>query len=402
MRAVGLDTAVLEHAVRMPGRMMHDRDGSLAYQPYSKNPDDAINSVSRGELNITLLNEAEATPNVEIHFGWRCTAADLDTPAATFVHGETGGELHVEGDRLVGADGAYSAVRDAMQRTVGFDYQQSYLEHGYKELTIPPTAAGDFALEPNALHIWPRGGFMMIALPNQDASFTCTLFWPLTGRNGFDALGDDAAVSAFFEREFGDAVPHLMNLHEEYRTNPVGRLVTVRCNPWHFGEKVVLVGDAAHAIVPFYGQGINAGFEDCRIFDELLDQYDDDWSRALPAYTAARVENGNAIADLALHNFVEMRDHVGHPGFRWRKKFETLLHRVLPNGYTPLYNLVSFSNVPYADARAQAAAQDRVVRNVFIVAAIIVILVFGTALLPRPLRLDAPHVHHVLQLPQDS
>ena len=377
LRSVGLADAVLENAVRMPGRMMHARDGTLAYQPYSKSPDDAINSVSRGDLNITLLNEADATPNVEIHFGWRCQHVELDAPAATFVHSETGGELHVEGDLLVGADGAYSAVRDAMQRTVGFNYQQSYLEYGYKELTIPPTAAGDFAIEPNALHIWPRGGFMMIALPNQDCSFTCTLFWPLTGTNGFDALTDDEAVSAFFAREFGDAVPNLPNLHEEYRTNPVGRLVTVRCNPWHHGDRVVLVGDSAHAIVPFYGQGINAGFEDCRIFNELLDAHDDDWARVLPAYTEARRENGDAIADLALHNFIEMRDHVGNPGFRWRKKIETILHRVLPNGYTPLYNLVSFSNVPYADARAQAAAQDRMVRLAVIAVMALAVLCLG-------------------------
>lgn len=374
LERIGLAERVLADSVPMRGRMMHDRDGGLTYQPYSKDPDRAIRSVSRGGLNHTLLDAAEAEPSVRIRFGWRCTDADLDAPAALLVHEETGEERRVEAQVVIGADGAYSAVRGRMQRSEGFDFAQSWLEHGYKELTMPPTAAGDFALEPNALHIWPRGGFMMIALPNADRSFTCTCFWPLAGPRGFDALRDDEAVRRRFLEEFGDAVPLIPDLERDYRENPVGRLVTVRCAPWHHGDGVLLVGDAAHAIVPFYGQGMNAAFEDCRVLDELLDAHDGDWRRVLPAYSAARVEQGEAIADLALENFVEMRDHVASTRFLLKKKAEKTLHRLFPRWFEPLYDLVSFSNVPYAEARRRAARQAAVVRGVAIALAATLLL----------------------------
>lgn len=358
LERVGLAERVLENAVPMPGRMMHSETGGLTYQAYSKDPSDAINSVSRGNLNIALLDAAEAS-GAELRFGSRCVDADLEAPAALLVDESTGTESRVEGDVLIGADGAFSAVRGRMQKTDRFDYSQSYLSHGYKELRIPPAAecgvdpeAHDgFAMHPNALHIWPRGGSMMIALPNADRSFTCTLFWPFEGERSFSEVSRREDVLPFFVRHFPDAVPLLPTLVDDYMTNPIGSLATIRCGPWHVDGRVVLVGDASHAIVPFYGQGINAGFEDCRVLDEMLEAHAGDFATVFPAFSASRKPNADAIADLALDNFVEMRDRVADPAFLARKKIEHALHGIDPERYTPLYNMVSFTNTPYAEAR---------------------------------------------------
>ncbi|MHC5025004.1 MAG: FAD-dependent oxidoreductase, partial [Planctomycetota bacterium] len=311
LERVGLAETVLRDAIPMRGRMMHARDGTLTFQPYSKNPDDAINSVSRGGLNLALLEAAEKHENVRLHFDQRCESVDLDGPAARFRCGATERVLKSTPDLLIGADGAFSAVRAELQRTDRFDYSQSYLEHGYKELTIPRVDGGGFALEENALHIWPRGGFMMIALPNRDGSFTCTLFWPFTGPHGFDRLQTPEDITRCFEEQFGDAVPLMPALVEDFQRNPTSSLVTVRCHPWHVGASVVLLGDAAHAIVPFYGQGMNAAFEDCTALDECLARHPDDRGRALAEFTTLRKPNADAIADMALENFIEMRDKVG-------------------------------------------------------------------------------------------
>ncbi len=279
----------------------------------------------------------------------------------TTVDSETGERTEHRGQLLIGADGAFSVVRNRMQKSDRFDYSQHYLEHGYKELSIPPTADGEFAMEPNALHIWPRGGYMMIALPNRDRTFTCTLFWPFEGPHGFAALNSDAEILDYFNAQFGDAVPLMPTLVHDFQTNPTSSLVTVRCEPWHCGDSVVLVGDAAHAIVPFYGQGMNAGFEDCVVLDEHVGRLGADWAKLLPAYSAARKPNGDAIADLALENFIEMRDKVSSRAFRARKKMETMLHRLLPRWYMPLYNMVTFSTIPYEETRRRAARQARTV-----------------------------------------
>jgi kynurenine 3-monooxygenase len=217
-------------------------------------------------------------------------------------------------------------------------------------------------MEPNALHIWPRGEAMMIALPNADRTFTCTLFWPYTGPRGFDRLRTDTDIVRYFEREFGDAAKLMPTLVEDYQKNPVGSLCTVRCSPWHYGAGVVLIGDAAHAVVPFYGQGMNCAFEDCVVLDDCIERGDGDFSAILTEYTSRRKQNADAIADLAIANFIEMRDKVGSRAFRLRKRTEKLLHRWVPGMFTPLYNMVSFSTMPYADARRRDEAQRRIIR----------------------------------------
>lgn len=378
LRQVGLDETVLAQSIPMYGRFMHDHSGFITGQRYSRNKDDAIRSVSRGGLNMVLLDAAQAIDGVDIHFGQRCEDVDPDTSSATFIDEDTLGEHRVEADIIIGADGAFSAVRNRLQKSDRFNYSQRYLEHGYKELTIPPGADGEFAIEPNALHIWPRGGFMMIALPNLDRSFTCTCFWPFEGDNSFASMQSPDDIAAFFQREFPDAVSHMPTLVEDFQTNPTSSLMTVRCNPWHIDGRVALLGDAAHAIVPFYGQGMNAAFEDCTVLTRLLDELSDDWPATLRAFSRQRKPDADAIADLALENFIEMRDRVASGAFLLRKKVDRTLHGLLPRWYTPLYNLVSFSSVPYAEARRRGERQDRIIGGVlFFAAAFIVIIILA-------------------------
>jgi len=364
LRRAGLADAVLADAVPMRGRMMHAIDGSLSYQPYGRDETQCINSVSRGQLNITLLEAADSYESVRLFFHEKCTDVDLDSGAVTLLNTERN-ETHIErGDIVISADGAFSAVRAAMQRLSGFDYSQTYLEHGYKELVIPAGAGGGFAMEKHALHIWPRRSFMMIALPNADGSYTCTLFWPFKGERSFEAIHDKDALLRFFRREFADAVPLMPTLVDDYFTNPVGSLVTIKCSPWYYKDKVLLLGDAAHAIVPFYGQGINAGFEDVLVMGEVLDEFGEDWSRIFPEVHRRRKENVDTLADMAVANFVEMRDHTGKRLFLWRKKFEKWLNKLFPKWYLPLYTMATFTRMPYAQALARAKRQDRVVAAV--------------------------------------
>ena len=360
LRREGLDGQVLADAIAMRGRMLHDPSGTLTFQPYSANTADAINSVSRSKLNLAMLDAAAAFQNVRFRFDLRCVDVDSDAAAAEFRVEPTGETVTIEVDAIIGADGAFSAVRGAMQRTDRFDYSQTYLEHGFKELLIPPAREcgvdpdehDGFAMDPHALHIWPRGGSMMIALPNADRTFTCTIFWPFHGAHGFDAIDPDDAESVreFFTRRYPDAAAIMPTLEREYRINPVGSLVTVRCSPWQIGSRLVLVGDAAHAIVPFFGQGINAGFEDCRILVELIEQLGE-LPQAIERYAQVRTIDADAIADMALENFVEMRDTVGHEAFLYAKRIEQTLHAHMPDRVEPKYNLVSFSNIPYAQAK---------------------------------------------------
>lgn len=380
LAAAGLDAVVRERdLIPMPGRMIHGRDGSTVFQPYSHDPKDAINSVSRGGLNLTLIKAAGEQPGVTMQFGHLCVDVDLERSTVTFQRGD-GSRVTVDADLVVGADGAFSAVRGVMQRTDRFEYSQSYLAHGYKELHIPPRTAPApgvrrpdagreetaFQMEPNALHIWPRGGSMMIALPNRDGSFTCTLFWPFDGEHSFAGLRTRGEVERFFAEEYPDAVPLMPTLAADYIANPTSSLVTVRCWPWVRG-RIVLVGDAAHALVPFYGQGINCGFEDCVDLAQRLGSGADahvDLDAALDAYQRARKPNADAIADMALENFVEMRDKTGRPEFLYRKKVEQTLHAMLPERVTPQYNLVSFDTVPYLEAQQRGEELAAVIEAV--------------------------------------
>lgn len=380
LEAAGVSDSVADIkriGIPMHGRMMHARDGSTWFQPYGKEGE-YLYSVSRAGLNAALLHYAEELANVHLHFGERCANVDFETGMTTFESVDwrgadgtliqpsarpVGTMWNAPADRIIGADGAYSGVRFKMQRLDRFEYEQSYLDLGYKELTIPANADGSWKMHTNALHIWPRGRFMLIALPNADGSFTCTLFLPFdsAGANepSFADLTTPAAVHAFFAQEFPDAVPLLEQLETEFFANPTASLVTIRCAPWTVGERVALVGDAAHAIVPFYGQGINAGFEDCRIFDELLDEFHDDWSQALPAYNRTRKPNGDAIAELARLNMVEMSTLVADPRFLVRKKIEQWLHEQYPEAFVPVYSMVTFSHIPYAEALAEQERQNR-------------------------------------------
>lgn len=363
LRRIGLDEAVLAEAVRMPGRMIHGLDGQRVYQPYSADPDRAINSVSRGGLNLALLRAAEREPAIAMRFGRRCVAVDFEQGVVDLVDEASGETSREQGDLVVAADGAYSVVRSILQKTEGFDYSQAFLSHGYKELSIPPRADGAWAMEPNALHIWPRGGFMMIALPNRDRSFTCTLFLAhrssSEGEQAFDRIPVDPegrGARAFMERWFPDAVPLMPTLIADFQRNPVGAMVTVRCWPWRRG-RVALLGDAAHAIVPFYGQGANCAFEDCVAFAEELAARPKAPDAAMDVYQIRRRRNADAIADLALRNFIEMRDRTASRAFRARKRLERALSRLLPGIFVPLYDMVSFTTVPYADAVERARRQ---------------------------------------------
>ncbi len=358
---LGIADEVLRHAIPMRGRMIHDKAGGLHFSPYDRDPSKCINSIGRGALNTVVIEAAQRYPNVRVLFNHRCLDVDLDAPAAQLLNTETNEMTLARAEAIIGVDGAFSAVRRSMQRLDRFEYSQSYLAHGYKELTIPPAADGAWRMEKNALHIWPRKSFMMIALPNPDGSFTCTLFWEFDGPRSFASTKTDEEVRRFFDEEFPDAVPLMPALLSDFNENPTGSLVTVRCAPWYYGDKVALVGDAAHAVVPFYGQGMNAAFEDCVTLDECLTEFPNDRQRAFAEYHARRKANSDALADLALHNFIEMRDKTASRAFRAKKKLDHALEGLLAGIYLPLYFMVSFTRIPYAEAAHRAQRQDRIV-----------------------------------------
>jgi kynurenine 3-monooxygenase len=356
LERAGVAARVQQVAIPMRGRALHQPDGSTGFLPYGRD-DQWINSVSRGGLNGTLLDLAEEHDGVRLFFQRRCVGADLRRGVARVEH--DGAVVDVEGDAIFGADGAFSALRYEMQKLDRFQYAQDFLDYGYKELTIPPGPGGSFLLEKNALHIWPRGQFMLIALPNVDGSFTCTLFLPYDGDKSFARMTTAADARAFFAAEFGDALALMPTFDDDVARNPVGSLPTIRCRPWTHAGRFCLIGDAAHAIVPFFGQGMNAGFEDCTVLDDLLARHGDDFARALPAFEASRKPNADAIAALALENFVEMRDKVADPVFLLRKKIEAKLGALRPDRFVPKYTMVTFSSMPYAEALARGAKQDR-------------------------------------------
>lgn len=369
LEQLGIADEVLEHAIPMPGRMIHDRSGELHFSPYDRDPSKHINSIGRAALNTTVIEAALRYPNVRVFFNHRCTSVDLESPTAYLTNDVAAGvspaetqSLTVSGDTIVGVDGAFSAVRQSMQKQLpNFQYDENYLAHGYKELTIPPAPDGSWRMEKNALHIWPRRSFMMIALPNPDGSFTCTLFWEFKGPRSFESTTTDHEIRRFFEEEFPDAVPLMPRLLDDFRSNPTGSLVTIRCAPWFYKDEVALVGDAAHAVVPFYGQGMNAAFEDCVVLDQCLAAYPDNREKAFAEYYASRKENADALAGLAVANFIEMRDKTASKLFRAKKKLDHALEAALPGIYLPLYTMVTFTRMPYAKAARRASSQDAIV-----------------------------------------
>jgi kynurenine 3-monooxygenase len=357
LQQAGLWEKMQSIIVQMRGRMMHSVSGELTFQPYGKDETEVINSISRAEMNIALMNAAEEQ-GVRIHFQQRCTGFDLRSGAVHLREEETGEEQTLETDLVIGADGAASAIRTEMLKLHRFNFSQQYLDYGYKELTIPAAADGRHAMEPNALHIWPRGNYMLIALPNIDGTYGCILFLPFEGKDSFEELDSEQKVARFFHERFPDAVPLMPQLTENFFANPTGAMVTVKCSPWHVDGRALLLGDAAHAIVPFFGQGLNAGFEDCTVLLQLLDRHGPQWRQVFEEFERARKMNTDAIADLAVENFVEMRDRVADPRFLFKKKVELALEAKYPGVFVPKYAMVTFHRVPYSVAEKRGKIQD--------------------------------------------
>ncbi len=363
LKTVGLDEKVKAITIPMFGRQMHDLDGTPTYQPYGKEGQ-AINSVPRGDLNIMLLEAADAHDNVSLHFNQKLREIDFKNKRLAFEAYATKEQTTKNYQFLLGTDGAFSKVRFALQKVPGINFEQRFISHGYKEFTIE-AKNGDYQFELHeALHIWPRKDFMLIALPNHDKSFTCTLFLALEGKISFKALENYEDFKAFFKQNFADAFDKIDDFKGDFENNPTSHLVYTLANPWNYKDEVSLLGDAAHAIVPFYGQGMNAGFEDCTIFNDLLDQHGNDLAKVISLYSDHRVKDAQAICDLALYNFIEMRDKVADAEFLRTKKVEGFLHKHYPELWVPLYSLVTFSHTPYAQALEKGNKQRKIMQQV--------------------------------------
>ena len=358
LRQAGVFEQIQKIIIPMRGRMMHAVTGDLTFMPYGKDETEVINAVSRAELNIALMNAAEAH-GVPILFNRRCTGFDLRSGTVYLRTHETGPRVTIETGVVIATDGAGSAIRTAMLKLPRFNFSQQYLDYGYKELIIPAAPDGSHVFETHALHIWPRGTFMLIALPNIDGTFGCILFLPFEGETSFAALDTEAKLRTFFKAQFPDALELMPDLAKNFFANPTGAMVTIKCSPWYVDGRALLLGDAAHAIVPFFGQGMNCAFEDCTYFLELLDRLGPDWPALFAEFENSRKADTDAIADLAIENFVEMRDRVADPRFLFRKKVELELAKKYPGTFVPKYAMVTFHRTPYSVAAARGAIQDR-------------------------------------------
>jgi kynurenine 3-monooxygenase len=356
LHEAGLEKLILSNAIPMKGRMIHDTKGETNFQAYGEEGQ-YINSVSRGGLNRALIESAALEYGIDFHFNEKCIAVEPEQKKVVFENYLTGESTSVSYNLLAGADGAFSQVRQALEKTNGANTTIDKLSHGYKELTIPAGKNNSFLLEKNALHIWPREQFMLIALPNTDGSFTGTLFLPFTGENSFESIQNKGDLNRFFKTYFPDALALAGVIEEEYFSAEASFLATVHTNSWTHQDSTFLIGDAAHAIVPFYGQGMNAGFEDVRILNELLNKHQDNWEDVLKEYEKSRRPDTDAIAELAMQNFIEMRDLVAETTFVLRKKIEAAIHKRYKN-YLPLYSMVTFSDIPYSEALAKGKEYD--------------------------------------------
>lgn len=364
LEEVGLMDEIRKICIPMHGRLMHNTDGSSAYQPYGKEGQ-YINSVSRGELNCKLMDLAEQH-GAEIIFNQKCESIDWEKNIVTFEDAINHKQQTTNFQLLFGSDGAYAATRLTHQLQHNrFQYNQYYIDFGYKELTIPSGENGAFLMEKNALHIWPRGNYMLIALPNMDGSFTCTLFFPFEGNPSFESLSTKEKVKSFFKETFTDAVSLMPTLEEDFFNNPTSPLVTVKCYPWIREDKFALIGDAAHAMVPFFGQGMNCGFEDCSVLNSLIDKHHENWTEILEEFQELRKPDGDAICDLALNNFVEMRDKVADPRFLLQKKIEAAFSKKYPDKWIPLYSQVTFSpQIRYSAALVNGQKQEAIMQEI--------------------------------------
>ncbi len=366
LAGAGLEEEIRKVAIPMHARMVHNTDGTLSSQQYGMKGE-AIYSVSRGGLNKTLMDLAEQQPGVKIHFNHRCEDVSLDSGEIIFEEQTTKQTITKKSELIFGADGAFSALRRSMQKLDRFDYSQTYIEHSYKELHIPPGEGGKFLMEKNALHIWPRKNFMLIALPNADGSFTCTLFFHTEGEESFATLKTENDVEVFFKKYFEDAIPMMPDYKKVFFANPTSSLPYIKCYPWTYKDKAALIGDAAHAVVPFFGQGMNCGFEDCRILGELMDEHGDDWKTIFPMYQQSRKPNADAILELALNNFIEMRDLVADKKFLRKKQIEKMIANAFPEKFIPAYSMVSFTHIPYSEAQRIGKHRDELLEKLFLV-----------------------------------
>jgi len=358
----GIEEQIRAIVVPAYGRQIHDIEGNESYFPYSID-NQAIHSISRSELNETLVDLADALPNVNFHFEHICEYVDTDQGVVRLTH--EGKTRSVQGDLIVGADGAGSAVRRTLMGKPRFDFSQKFIDSGYKEVHIPAAEDGSPQLNIDALHIWPRREFMLMGLANTDNGFTGTVFAPFTGEFGLDQLKTGKDGLRYFEKYFKDAIPLIPNLEEQWENNPTSALACIRCNPYHWNHNIMLIGDAAHATVPFYGEGMNGSLEDVRVFLELLDEHgDENMQKVLEIYTEQRVPAGNALVDLSLRNFIEMRDLVADPSFQLRKKIERKVQASHPDKWTPLYTQVKFTNIPYHEAKAQGEKHDLIMEEI--------------------------------------
>ena len=364
LKEVGLYDKIKPNTIPMKGRMIHDLNGNTHLQPYGQKENEVIFSVSRAQLNMDLMTLAEETGKVTIRFNHQLLSADLEQNKLLFQLSNSLEEIELPFNRVIGCDGSASILRKSIVEKANIQYVKKPLGHGYKELTIPPLKSGKFRIEPNALHIWPRGNHMLIALPNNDCSFTCTLFFPMTGTKSFETVKTKKDILDLFQSQFHDAIKLIPNLMEDFQKNSTGDLASVYCKPWHLGDKALLIGDAAHAVVPFFGQGMNASFQDCSTLAKLMGQNKNDWKTIFNTFSSVQVENGHAIADMAIENYLEMRDHVNDTEYKKRRNVELKLERMFPGQFIPRYSMVSFHQIPYAEVYQRGGKQSKIIRDV--------------------------------------
>lgn len=360
LKQIGLYKKIVKTAIPLKGRIIHSLKGDLRFQPYGQKDKDAIYSIDRNQLNIALINEAEKQKNITIRFNQKCMDMNFESRELKLCDETNGQQQTIKVNTVIGTDGSASAIRLAMLKRRGFNFSQSYINHGYKELKIPAGSTNKFLLDKNALHIWPRGEYCLNGFPNLDGSFTCILFCPFEGEYSFESLNSKERVLEFFQTQFPDAVPLMPTLVENYFSNKTGSLVTIKCNPWHVDDRALLLGDSAHAILPFYGQGMNCTFEDCAYLDECIEKYGTDWQKVFHEFEKIRKVDTDAIADLSLENFTELREHVADAKFLLKKKVELALADKYSDIFIPKYSLIAFHRIRYTEARLQARIQDRI------------------------------------------
>ena len=362
LEKVGIDAEVMKIAIPVYKRIMHDEKGVLTDQPYG-NEGESIYSVSRAQMNVLMMNLAEKN-GAKLHFNEKCIDVDFDQSIVAFENTQTKKNRKIKSDFIIGADGAFSVVRKQMVSKFQHDYEYNEINHDYKELLIPSGKNNNYLLDKNALHIWPRGDFMLMALANLDGSFTCTLFAPKKGSNSFEGLNTKKEVENYFASIFPDFKELVPNLYEQWIANPTSTLGIVKTYPWHIRNTSLLIGDAAHATVPFYGQGMNCGFEDCRVLNEILENHNDDLNLSFNKYSEIRKPNGDGVQDLSMQNFIVMRDKTADPMFLLQKKIEKKFSNLYPDKWTPLYSMVSFSNISYSDAWNTGMKQEKIMQEI--------------------------------------